>query len=44
MIRGLWAGLQRGSVRFRGVLGSWLRFCGLGAKLRTCGLEGRTPH
>ena len=44
MIRGLWAGLQRDSVHSRGVLGSGLRFCGLGAKLGTCGLEGRTPY
>ena len=30
--------LQRGSVSFRGDLGSGLRFCGLNARPRTCGL------
>ena len=35
--------VRKGLVSFRGVLGSGLRFCGIGAKLGTCGLEGRTP-
>ena len=41
--RGLWARLQRGSVTFRGDLGSGLRFCGLGAGLNNNPKEDDGP-
>ena len=38
MIGGFWQQLPKGSVSFRGDLGSGLRLCGLGARPCTCGL------
>ena len=43
MIRGFWQWLQRDSNSFGGVLGSGLRFCGLGTGTRTLAW-GRAPH
>ena len=43
IIRGLWARLQRGSVTFRGDLGSGPRFCGLGAGLGNNPKEDNGP-
>ena len=43
MVGGFWQWLQRGSISFRGVLGSGPPFCGLATRPLTCGL-GRTQR